>query len=269
MLKKILFLVLCAALLRPVPARADETPAAATPGEQVLMSITLSYATPLAFETDAEFKTDFELPYWIYLPVCDSEKTADGYPLIIFLHGSEERGKNDVALKAGLPRRIKREKETWPFITVTPVCPVKRRWIEMDLRPLVERLIAEYPVDPDRVYLTGLSMGGFGTWDALLKCGDLFAAAAPICGGCEAEWAPKLLDIPIWAFHGEEDPTVRPAWSIDICRAIKEQGGEKIRLSLFPDAEHDVWTPAYKDPEFYRWLLSHRLSDRAPVSKGE
>ena len=268
MLKKILCALLCAVLFRSVPVSAEEAESP-TPGEQVLCSITLSYAKPLAFETDAEFKTDFELPYWVYLPICDTEKTAEGYPLIIFLHGSEERGKNEAALKAGLPRRIMKEKETWPFITVTPVCPVKRRWIEMDMRPLVEHLIAEYPVDPDRVYLTGLSMGGFGTWDALLKDPDLYAAAAPIAGGCEAEWAPKLLDIPIWAFHGEEDPTVRPAWSIDICRAIEEQGGEKIRLSLFPDAEHDVWTPAYKDPEFYRWLLSHRLSERAPLSKEE
>ena len=268
MLKKILVALFCVLLFRSAPARSDEAPAA-VPGEQVLFSITLPYSKPLAFDTDAEFKTDFELPYWVYLPICDTEKTAEGYPLIIFLHGSEERGKNEAALKAGLPRRVVKEKETWPFITVTPVCPVKRRWIEMDLRPLVEHLIAEYPVDPDRVYLTGLSMGGFGTWDALLKDPDLYAAAAPIAGGCEAEWAPRLLDIPIWAFHGEEDPTVRPAWSIDICRAIEEQGGEKIRLSLFPDAEHDVWTPAYKDPEFYRWLLSHRLSERAPLSKEE
>ncbi|MCR5358646.1 MAG: hypothetical protein K6E55_02035, partial [Thermoguttaceae bacterium] len=162
MLKKILVALFCVLLFRSAPARSDEAPAA-VPGEQVLFSITLPYSKPLAFDTDAEFKTDFELPYWVYLPICDAEKTAEGYPLIIFLHGSEERGKNEAALKAGLPRRIVKEKETWPFITVTPVCPVKRRWIEMDLRPLVEHLIAEYPVDPDRVYLTGLSMGGFGT----------------------------------------------------------------------------------------------------------
>lgn len=116
----------------------------------------------------------------------------------------------------------------------------------------------EFPqIDPDRLYITGLSMGGFGTWDAIQRKPDLFAAAVPICGGGDVSKASHITKIPIWVFHGAEDNLVNPKWSRDMVEAIKRAGGNP-KYTEYPGVGHHSWVPAYSDPELFEWLFSQK-----------
>src|SRR5690606_30438043 len=129
------------------------------------------------------------------------------------------------------------------------------------LSAFVDHLLAELPVDTDRVYLTGLSLGGFGTWDLALRRPEVFAAIAPICGHGKPLRAAKLKDMPIWAFHGAKDPVVSLKGMAEMINALYASGGNP-RFTIYPDAEHDSWTETYSNPQFYQWLLSQRRSSR-------
>jgi predicted peptidase len=116
-------------------------------------------------------------------------------------------------------------------------------------------------VDVNRIYLTGLSMGGYGSWTLAAAHPERFAAMAPICGGGDPADAKKLKDIPTWVFHGAKDEVVPPKASEDMVEAIKTEGGD-IRYTLYPEANHDSWSETYDNPELYTWFLSHSLKDR-------
>ena len=204
-----------------------------------------------------------KLPYLLTLPN-GYNASAEPWPLILFLHGAGERGTDVEALRIyGMPKIAPREHD-FPFITVSPVCPENRWWLDyMDvLIDLLDDVQARYQVDPARIYLTGLSMGGFGTWHLAVEHPQRFAAIAPICGG--GLWAyglpdrvTALKDVPTWAFHGALDRVVPPQSSEALVRVLKDAGGD-VQYTLYPDAEHDSWTATYDNPDLYTWFLSHR-----------
>jgi predicted peptidase len=195
------------------------------------------------------------LKYLLSLP-----KDYDGqkaFPLLLFLHGVGERGEDLQALKVyGPPKMIESGKDL-PFIVVSPLCPKDRWWEPLELTTLLDEIVEKYKVDQDRIYVTGLSMGGFGTWALAGSTPDRFSAIAPICGGGDPERAKWLAHIPVWIFHGAKDTTVPLERSEKMVAALKKNGGE-VRFTVYPNAGHDAWTETYANPELYQWLLQQK-----------
>ena len=191
-----------------------------------------------------------------YLVILPEGYQADKkYPLMLFLHGAGERG-NDLELvkKHGPFEKVKELK--LPFIIVAPQCPENKYWDTDMLNYLLDELLVKYPVDPAQVYLTGLSMGGFGTWFWAMAHPERFAAIVPICGGGEPGLVKdKMKDLPIWAFHGAKDKAVPLQKSQEMVDAVNKIGG-KVKFTVYPEAEHNSWTETYNNPELYQWMLS-------------
>ncbi|MEO2018279.1 MAG: prolyl oligopeptidase family serine peptidase [Fuerstiella sp.] len=179
----------------------------------------------------------------------------ESWPLVLFLHGAGERG-DDLQLvrKHGPPKLIGEGKE-FPFIVVSPQCPKDVWWEPIELTALLDEVISRHKVDEDRVYVTGLSMGGFGTWRLAAFTPNRFAAIAPICGGGETYWARRFPHLPTWAFHGAKDTGVPLERSQEMVDALTEKGGQP-RLTIYPEAGHDSWTETYNNPQLYEWLLA-------------
>jgi predicted peptidase len=202
------------------------------------------------------------LKYLLYLPA-DYDK-QDKWPLILFLHGAGERGdKLEKVEVHGPPKLIKQGKQ-FPFIIVSPQCPNGHFWNNelLTLSTLLDDIESKYKVDRDRVYLTGLSMGGFGTWALAGYSPDRFAAIIPICGGGEPLVARALKKMPVWAFHGGKDPVVPVKRSQDLVDALKRANNEDVKLTIYPNALHDSWTATYDNPEIYEWLLKHKRQEK-------
>ena len=200
-----------------------------------------------------------KLDYLLSLPA-DYGKTKKRWPLVIFLHGSGESGSDLAKVKVhGLPK-LAESNGPFPFILVSPQSP-GRGWDPTVLNALLDSIIKEYHVDKDRVYLTGLSMGGYGTWSLAAAHPEKFAAIAPICGGGNPADAGKLAKLPIWVFHGAKDPTVPLKRSEEMVEALKAAGGNP-KFTVYPDAAHDSWTATYNDPGFYKWLLAQKRTRR-------
>jgi predicted esterase len=181
------------------------------------------------------------------------------WPLMLFLHGAGERGDNLQLVKAHGPPKVadKLDAKSFPFILVAPQCPANKLWSIKPLLALLDKVMREYPVDPARVYLTGISMGGFGTWALAAEAPARFAAIAPICGGGDPASAPKLKKVPIWTFHGAKDTVVPIELTQKIVDAVKKAGGE-VKFTIYPEASHDSWTATYNNPALYRWLLAQK-----------
>ena len=190
------------------------------------------------------------LKYLLYTP--GEEK--DLYPAIFYLHGAGERG-NDVnkVKKHGPPKLVEEGKE-FPFIIVSPQCPFGEYWRSMHLISFVDEVINEYPVDRKRIYLTGNSMGGYGTWHMALKYPDMFAAIAPVCGGGDPSQAYKIKHLPVWAFHGMKDDIVPFYESEMMVKSLEEIDGN-VKFTAYPDLAHDSWTPTYNNDQLYQWFL--------------
>jgi len=182
------------------------------------------------------------------------------HPLIIFLHGMGERGDDIQRIKRHGPPKIVENNKSFQFIVVSPQCSKDAKdrgwWNARDLRLLLDYVKKHYPVDEKRIYLTGLSMGGFGTWAWAAEQPDAFAAIAPICGGGNPALAKKYGKLPIWAFHGDQDKRVEPAKSQVMVDAIKAAGGDA-KLTIYPGVGHNSWSATYANPELYKWFLSH------------
>lgn len=212
------------------------------------------------------------LQYRIHLP--KNLQQGQRYPLVVFLHGSGERGSdNKQQLLLGVRDILSycRSKELPAFI-IAPQVPVGEKWVNVDgaadfqnmpQRPsasmqmligLLDELILALPVDKNRIYVTGLSMGGFGTWDLIERFPHRFAAAIPVCGGGDELMAPLIKAMPIWAFHGEKDPIVKTARSRNMIKAIRMAGGHPL-YSEYPGVEHNAWDRAYKDQAVLSWLF--------------
>ncbi len=205
------------------------------------------------------------LEYLLFLPARYGEAPEGRWPLILFLHGAGERG-SELAMvrKHGIARIAEEQAETFPFVAVSPQCPAEKRWTDyVDvLLAIVEQACTDYTVDRHRVYLTGMSMGGQGTWVLGAAAPERFAALAPVCAPRRPptdDWegrARALAHTPVWAFHGGQDPVVPLADSEAMVEAIRRAGGDA-RLTVYPEAAHDAWTAAYADPGLYAWFLRH------------
>ena len=203
--------------------------------------------------------------YWLYLPN-DYEYNSDSeagktWPLLLFLHGSGERGSDIDKVKVHGPPKLLDDHtiaSVCPFITVSPQCPDDQSWSPLQLGLLLDDLEKHYSIDKDRIYVTGLSMGGFGTWGLLYQFPDRFAAGVPICGGFDPVAAERFVDIPLWVFHGAKDSAVKVTMSTDMVESIQAADGNRVRLTVYPDLEHDSWTVTYDNMELYRWLLRQR-----------
>lgn len=199
------------------------------------------------------------LDYLLHVPKAYAQDDATAWPLILFLHGAGERGSDlELVKKHGIPRIVE-EQADFPFITVSPQCPLELDWTwQTDaLLALLDDITQAYRVDPARIYLTGLSMGGFGTWALAQVAPERFAAIAPICGGGNRRRARRLVGIPTWVFHGAKDDVVPLKASEEMVEALKNAGGD-VTFTVYPEAKHDSWTETYANPELYRWFLSHR-----------
>jgi predicted peptidase len=194
--------------------------------------------------------------YLVYLP--DGYALGDDrWPLLLFLHGAGERGDDLEQLKAHGPPRLLAEGRQLPFVVVSPQCPRGRYWLVPVLTGLLDELLRRWRIDEDRVYVTGISMGGYGTWQLAEAQADRLAAILPICGGGNPNNAGELRDLPIWAFHGAKDPVVPLEESEVMVQAVRNAGGN-VRFTIYPEAAHDCWTQTYDKPDWHQWLLSHR-----------
>lgn len=217
-----------------------------------------------------------ELPYQVHFPEELNDKPV---PLILFLHGSDERGDdNNKQLIHGAADIVKYTSKHQPCIVLAPQCPENESWVdvkwdsndhqmaEKPSRPLqmvielMDQILEEFWINEERVYVTGLSMGGFATWEMLQRFPSTFAAGIPICGGADLSFTDVLKDIPVWAFHGDADEVVND----DRLRAIIEATEDiesEIRYTLYEGVGHDCWTQTYKDETVYQWLFEQKLED--------
>jgi predicted peptidase len=203
--------------------------------------------------------------YLLFLPRDYALQKSRRFPLILFLHGAGERGTNLARVRVHGPPKIVQDKPDFPFIVVSPQCPPGQRWDNDLLVALLDQAVKEYRVDRKRVYLTGLSMGGFGTWSLGLTHPERFAAIAPICGGgdpvtillADPRKSRALKSLPVWAFHGARDSVVKLAESERMVDAMRQIGAGEVKLTVYPEAEHDSWTETYNNPALYDWLLAH------------
>ena len=183
------------------------------------------------------------------------------WPMILFLHGAGERGDEiDLVKKNGVPKIAERDRAL-PFITVSPQCPDGTSWpmLTESLDALLDEVISSYPIDAERIYLTGLSMGGFGTWYLAAAHPERFAAVAPVSGIGDVRQAARIARLPVWAFHGEYDPFVPVEKDREMVDAVKRFGGE-VRFTVYADAGHDIWDRVYDSAELYAWFLRHKRS---------
>ncbi|MGH3692032.1 MAG: alpha/beta hydrolase-fold protein [Microbacterium sp.] len=199
------------------------------------------------------------LQYLVHLPDDYDADPNRLWPVVLFLHGAGERGSDlDLAAVHGPPRLADAGHE-FPFILVTPQCAETSQWVAelTTLSVLLDEVAAVYRIDPARVSVTGLSMGGFGTWSLAVRYPDRFAAIAPICGGLWMQSAAPIGDLPTWAFHGDADDVVPISATEQIVSELRTLDAD-VRFTRYAGIGHDSWTETYENPELYDWLLSHR-----------
>jgi predicted peptidase len=202
------------------------------------------------------------LSYLVYQPPGFAEEPR---PLVLFLHGIGERGSDlERVATHGIPALIERGKN-FPFVAVSPQCPPDFYWGELTeaLLELLDLLDPQLNIDPTRVYLTGISMGGFGAFKLAACAPRRFAALVSICGGGEEIWAPALASLPTWLFHGLRDEVVPASSSQRMHAALTAEGGS-VQITLYEDLAHACWDRAYQTPELFDWLLAQKRSDPAP-----
>ena len=203
------------------------------------------------------------------------------YPLVLFLHGAGERGNNNTSQLVHGSRLFRDSIDKYPAIVIFPQCPRESYWAnvsrerndsgrrifrfsgEVDPTPemtLLMDMVKAYSeksyVNTDRIYVAGLSMGGMGTWEIIWRMPQTFAAAMPICGGGATSAAAKMVETPIWAFHGKQDDIVPPNLTVNMVRSVQEAGGVA-KLTIYVDANHNSWDPAFAEPLFLKWMFSH------------
>ena len=211
---------------------------------------------------EVEQKQILAADYLLFLPADYDANSDRRWPLILFLHGAGERGSNPwLITKYGPPKMVAHDKK-FPFILVSPQCPPGKIWSNDLLLALLDDVTKKYAVDTRRIYLTGISMGGFGTWSLGLSHPEKFAAIAPICGGGDFI-TPHLADktwlttLPVWAFHGAKDPIVPMEESARMVGLLRRLGAKEVKFTVYPEAQHDCWTKTYANPELFAWFLKH------------
>ncbi len=196
-----------------------------------------------------------EMKYLFYLPEGYEKDTSKRWPLIVFLHGAGERGDDLELVKIHGPPKLIEAGKKYKFIVASPQLQLGEWWSPDMVAWLTKDLIASYRVDPDRVYLTGLSMGGYGTWETAAKYPELYAAIAPICGRGDPAMAWRLRHMPTWIFHGAKDSVVPIKNSEDMKKALRKY--RNVKYTVYPEADHDSWSETYLNDSLYRWMLKH------------
>lgn len=205
----------------------------------------------------------FDIGYYVFLP--EDYSPEKKYPMVVFLHGAGERGNGREELhkieKHGLPKYAAAGRK-FPFILLCPQCPGRIVWnnIVFELKALIDAVAEKYGADTARISITGISMGGFGTWEMGLTFSNFFSALAPVCGGGLSWRCSNLSQMPIWAFHGDADGVVPPKNSIEMVDSVNQNGG-KAKLTLFHGVGHDSWDSAYLETTVIDWLITQKRED--------
>jgi len=230
----------------------------------MILSIIISSVLPASVDIYGQHKKPFKnrnkqksigANYLLYLPK-DYDKDGRLWPLIVYLHGASVRGDKIERIKRyGLPMLLEK-KEDFPFIVISPQCPRGKYWDSDEIISLIDEVESEYPIDKEKIYLTGVSLGGHGTWAAAGKYPDKFAAIAPLCGRGDTLWAETLKNVPSWVFHGSKDRKCPIYYSENLVNAITSKGGE-VKFTIYPKRGHRIDTETYQNPELYQWFLSH------------
>lgn len=218
------------------------------------------------------------LPYRLYVP---DTLPATPLPLLVFLHGAGSRGKDNERHLTHFRQAAGYIARHYPCVILAPQCPAGKRWVEVDWglpahtmpphpsRPLalsmqlLDSLVHALPIDTTRLYITGLSMGGYGTWDWVQRQPWRFAAAVPICGGADTTTAPRLQHLPVWIFHGALDRVVPVVRARSMYHALQEAGNRQARYTEYPGVYHDSWQQAYATPGLWQWLFAQTKSATA------
>ena len=229
----------------PAWSYADESAAEAKPGQ-----------TPRSLKKKVE--VEVQCDYLLFLPQDYGKDKDKKWPVIVFLHGAGERGSDVNKVKAhGPPKLAETTRKDLPFIVISPQCPEGKWWDPVVIVGLLDEVAATHAADLDRVYLTGLSMGGYGTWETATQYPDRFAAIAPICGGGNPHRVSRIKHVPTWVFHGDKDEAVPVRKSEEMVEALKRAGGD-VEFTRYPEAGHDSWTATYDNPALYEWFLKHK-----------
>ena len=229
------------------------------------------------FEVHFHIEGNDTLPYRLYRSMA-ADTMSEPLPLVIFLHGAGERGNDNCVQLKHCVRYFLDDTVTtrYPFLLMVPQCPPEKRWVNTDwslpehtmdsvptaellgVMAVLDSLVDVGAVDSIRVYICGISMGGFGTWDALQRWPEKFAAAIPICGGGDPACADVMKDIPIYIFHGMHDGVVMPSRSIQMYDALKDAGNREVILVTYPELYHACWNEAFATPGLFRWLFGKK-----------
>ncbi len=216
------------------------------------LAIPTSFAQQSAHTMEKEVTQT--LQYLLYLPTDYAQDTAKNFPLMLFLHGGGETGNNIELVKKHGPPKLIAEGKDFPFIVLSPQNPENKLWDNAALITLLDEIVATHRVDDKRIYLTGLSRGGFGSWSLAIQNPDRFAALVPICGGGLPNYVDRIKHIPTWVFHGARDKAVPLSNSVEMVEALEQANGN-VKLTVYSEAGHDSWTRAYNKPGLYKWLL--------------
>jgi predicted peptidase len=209
--------------------------------------------------------------YLVFLPADYHETDSKRWPLIVFLHGIGECGTDVWRTAIHGPLNYAMKHPDFPFILVSPQCPAGDKWSNEAVLNVLNDVIGKYAIDTNRIYLTGLSQGGFGVWNLATTYPQRFAAVAPISGGGDVlgfivvQWNKERTEpmrhLPFWVFHGAKDPVVPVSEDMRMVDALKKFGDTDVQLTIYPEGLHDAWTQTYDNPELYRWFLQHRLTE--------
>ncbi|MDF1823130.1 MAG: prolyl oligopeptidase family serine peptidase [Verrucomicrobiales bacterium] len=210
---------------------------------------------------EKEVTKTLALDFLLSLPEGYEGDEKKDWPLVVFLHGAGERG-NDLSKvsRNGPPLRVL-EGESFPFILASPQCPEEEWWTEQPVLELIDFLEETYRIDASRIYLTGLSMGGYGTWHFAGEAPHRFAAIVPVCGGGVPYKMRWIKHLPVWAFHGDADPVVPLEDSARLVKALRALNNQNVKFTVYPEIGHDSWTASYNNPELYTWMLSQHQGE--------
>ncbi len=205
-----------------------------------------------------DLEAEISWNYLLYLPEKYDEKSDKIFPLLLFLHGGGESGTNiNKVKKHGPPAQIASGRE-FPFIVLAPQNPHKKRlWDETAIMALLDAIEKQYRVDPNRVYLSGLSRGAYSAWRLAVQYPDRFAALIVISGEAPMNYASWIGDLPIWVFHGDSDKSIDVSSSERMVESLR-QSGNRAKLTIYTDTGHDAWTRTYNNPDVYKWMLEQR-----------
>lgn len=215
-----------------------------------------------AMRFESTLTKTIQMGYLLFLPKAYGQDQETKWPLILFLHGLKVRGTDPERIKEQFgPPSYAEQHEDFPFIVLSPQCPRGDWWKTDDVMALLDEIVKQYRVDEDRLYVTGLSMGGYGAWAVTAENADRFAALAPVSGGGTRIMAYALRKMPIWAFHNSGDRTVPVEESKRMIEILQKLGSNP-QLTVYDNDDHDSWTETYNNPKLYEWFLSHKRNSQ-------